>query len=103
MIEKYRALITAVELGSVTRASEALGCTQSAVSHAIGSLERELGFRLLRRARGMGGRPGPPAAEPREAPHRLGGDGAADGRCRLRDVCGHAAAPDRRRDGRLAL
>ena len=39
MIEKYRALITAVELGSVTRASEALGCTQSAVSHAIGSLD----------------------------------------------------------------
>ena len=36
MIEKYRALITAVELGSVTRASEALGCTQSAVSHANG-------------------------------------------------------------------
>jgi len=51
MIEKYRALMSAVELGSLTRAAEALGCTQSAVSHAIASLESELGFRLLRRAR----------------------------------------------------
>ena len=51
MIEKYRVLMSAVELGSLTRAAEALGCTQSAVSHAIASLEDELGFRLLRRAR----------------------------------------------------
>ena len=51
MLTKYRALLTAVELGSLTRAAEALGCTQSAVSHMIASLERELGFRLLRRAR----------------------------------------------------
>ena len=51
MIEKYRALMSAVELGSLTRAAEALGCTQSAVSHAIASLEQELGFRLLLRAR----------------------------------------------------
>ena len=51
MIEKYRALMSAVELGSLTRAAEALGCTQSAVSHAIASLEQELGFRVLLRAR----------------------------------------------------
>ena len=51
MLEKYRALLTAVETGSLTRAAESLGCTQSAVSHAIGSLEKALGFRLLRRAR----------------------------------------------------
>ena len=51
MLIKYRALLTAVELGSLTRAAEALGCTQSAVSHMIASLESELGFRLLRRAR----------------------------------------------------
>ena len=51
MLEKYRALLTAVETGSLTRAAESLGCTQSAVSHAIASLEKALGFRLLRRAR----------------------------------------------------
>ena len=51
MTEKYRALLAAVELGSFTRAAEELGCTQSAVSHMITSLERELGFRLLRRTR----------------------------------------------------
>ena len=51
MTEKYRALLAAVELDSFTRAAEELGCTQSAVSHMITSLERELGFRLLRRTR----------------------------------------------------
>lgn len=51
MIAKVRALVSAVELGSLTRAAEELGCTQSAVSHMISSLEEELGFRLIRRAR----------------------------------------------------
>ncbi len=51
MLTKYRALLSSVELGSLTRAAEALGCTQSAVSHMIASLEEELGFRLLKRAR----------------------------------------------------
>ena len=51
MLEKYRALMSAVERGGLTRAAEALGCTQSAVSHSIASLENELGFRLLKRAR----------------------------------------------------
>ena len=51
MIEKYRAFLSAVELGSLTRAAEELGCTQSAVSHTIASLEAELGFRLFKRAR----------------------------------------------------
>ena len=41
----------AVELGSITRAAESLGVTQSAVSHMISSLESELGFALLRRGR----------------------------------------------------
>ena len=51
MIAKARALMSAVEMGSLKAAAEALGCTQSAVSHMIASLEKELGFRLLRRAR----------------------------------------------------
>ena len=51
MLTKYRILMSTVELGSLTRAAETLGCTQSAVSHSIASLESELGFRLLRRAR----------------------------------------------------
>ena len=48
---KYEALLLAVELGGITRAAEALGVTQSAVSHMISSLEEELGFALLRRSR----------------------------------------------------
>ena len=51
MVMKLRALMSAVELGSLKAAAEALGCTQSAVSHMIASLEEELGFRLLRRGR----------------------------------------------------
>ena len=51
MITKLRALMSAVEYGSLKAAAEALGCTQSAVSHSIASLEEELGFRLLRRGR----------------------------------------------------
>ena len=50
-LSKYRVLLTAVETGSLTAAAHALGCTQSAVSHSLDSLEKELGFTLLRRAR----------------------------------------------------
>lgn len=51
MVTKLRALMSAVESGSLKAAAESLGCTQSAVSHMISSLEGELGFRLLRRGR----------------------------------------------------
>lgn len=51
MVEKYRVLMCAVEMGSLTRAAAELGCTQSAVSHTIAALEKELGFRLFKRAR----------------------------------------------------
>ena len=51
-LEKYRMLVAVVENGGLTRAAAELGCTQSAVSHAIASLEQELGFALLRRSRG---------------------------------------------------
>ena len=50
-LSKYEALVTVVELGSLTRAAAQLGCTQSAVSHSIDSLEKELGFPLLKRGR----------------------------------------------------
>ena len=42
-IQKYQAFITVVEQGSLTKAAEELGCTQSAVSHSISGLEEELG------------------------------------------------------------
>lgn len=51
MISKYEALARVVELGSLTKAAEALGCTQSAVSHAISNLENEFGFAILKRSR----------------------------------------------------
>lgn len=51
-ISKYRCFSAVVELGSLTKAAERLCCTQSAVSHSIDSLEKELGFALLKRSRG---------------------------------------------------
>ena len=50
-ISKYETLAKVVELGSLTRAADALGCTQSAVSHAINNLEAELGFAVITRSR----------------------------------------------------
>lgn len=48
---KYRILIEAVQTGSLTKAGERLNLTQSAISHAISGLERELGLTLLARSR----------------------------------------------------
>lgn len=48
---KYEILNAVIEYGSLTRAAEALNITQSAVSHAISSLESECGFSLLHRGR----------------------------------------------------
>ena len=48
---KYEILQRVVELGSLTKAAENLGLTQSGVSHAIHSLESEFGFPLLSRSR----------------------------------------------------
>ncbi len=50
-LDKYQTLMTVVDTGSLTRAAESLGCTQSAVSHCIDALEKELGFAVLRRSR----------------------------------------------------
>ena len=51
-LEKYSVFLKTTESGSLSAAAEELGCTQSAVSHAISSLEEELGFTLLIRNKG---------------------------------------------------
>ena len=50
-LAKYEILNTVAEVQSFTKAAEQLGLTQSAVSHAISSLEREFGFNLIHRSR----------------------------------------------------
>ena len=49
--KKWEAMLTAVELGSFTRAAERLGLTQSGLTHMMNALEREVGFPLLLRDR----------------------------------------------------
>lgn len=51
VLQKYEAFVKAAELGSFTRAAEALSYTQSGVSRMIGELERDWGVRLLARNR----------------------------------------------------
>ena len=48
---RYTAFCKIVEYGSFTRAAEALGYTQAAVSQMIRSLENEFSLRLLIRTR----------------------------------------------------
>ncbi|MCD8196557.1 MAG: LysR family transcriptional regulator [Lachnospiraceae bacterium] len=50
-MNRYIALQKIVELGSFTKAAEALGYTQSSISQMIASLEDELAIRLLTRSR----------------------------------------------------
>lgn len=50
-IKKYEIFLKTVDLGSLTKASQLLGYTQSAISHMIAGLEEELGVRLLVRGR----------------------------------------------------
>lgn len=50
-LQKYQALVMTVELGSISRAAEQLGYTQSAVSRMIADLEQRWGVDLLRRGR----------------------------------------------------
>ncbi|ACT03630.1 LysR family transcriptional regulator [Paenibacillus sp. JDR-2] len=50
-IEKYRIFSKVVEVGGLTKAGELLNLTQSAISHAVSSLENELGLSLLIRNR----------------------------------------------------
>ena len=46
---KIRALLAAADLGSISKAADALGYTQSGVTHIIRALEEEAGFPLLLR------------------------------------------------------
>ena len=50
-ISKYEAFLKTVELGSLTRAAEALGYTQSGMTYILNSLEDECGLTLLKRDR----------------------------------------------------
>lgn len=50
-IKKYETLLKTVDLGSLTKASEELGYTQSAISHIISGVEDEMGLKLLIRDR----------------------------------------------------
>ena len=48
---KLEILMTAVDLGSFSKASEVVGYTQSGLTHLVDSLEREIGLTLVRRDR----------------------------------------------------
>ncbi|WP_323036393.1 LysR family transcriptional regulator [Pararhodobacter sp.] len=50
-VQELRALVWCGDLGSVSRAADALNLTQSAVSRSIRSLEEKLGVRLFHRVR----------------------------------------------------
>lgn len=50
-LRKYEAFVKTVELGSLTKAAEALGSTQSRISHILNDLEAEYGFTLMQRNR----------------------------------------------------
>lgn len=49
-IKKYEAFVRAVELGSLSKAAEELGYTQSGISHMMQALEAEVGFPLMVRS-----------------------------------------------------
>ena len=51
-LEKYRALVCAIESGSLTAAAEKLQYTPSGISRAVSALEAECGFSLLLREHG---------------------------------------------------
>ncbi len=51
-LKKYEAVETAYRLGSLKKAADELGYTQSGISHMISSLEEELSVVLLSRSRG---------------------------------------------------
>ena len=50
-LERYFALLKTLEIGSFTKAAEAMGYSQSAVSQMVQSLESELSLKLLYRSR----------------------------------------------------
>ena len=50
-ISKYEAFLKTVEMGSLTKAAEALGYTQSGITYILNSLEEQLDLVLLKRDR----------------------------------------------------
>ena len=50
-LQKYQALITSIECGSITKAAEVLGYTQSGVSRMIQELEKEWNLSLIERSK----------------------------------------------------
>lgn len=48
--KKLEILMTAVDLGSFSKASEVVGYTQSGLTHLVNSLEREIGLPLIKRS-----------------------------------------------------
>ena len=51
-LKKYEAFVRTVELGSLTKAAQSLGSTQSRISHVLNEREDEYGCRLMHRSRG---------------------------------------------------
>ena len=51
-LTKYEILLKTAECGSFTRAAQELNFTQSGISHAVSSLEAELGTTLVVRSHG---------------------------------------------------
>ena len=49
--DKYKALICAIDTGSLTAAAEKLGYTPSGISRSVATVEEQLGFPLLVRAK----------------------------------------------------
>ena len=47
--KKFEILMTAIDLGSFSKASEVVGYTQSGLTHMVDSLERDIGLTLVRR------------------------------------------------------
>ena len=50
--KKLEMLVTAIDLGSFTKASEVVGYTQSGLTHMMDSLENEIGFPIIERGHG---------------------------------------------------
>ena len=48
-ISKYKALLTAVDMGSFSAAAKKLGYTQSGLTHMMNAIEDEFGFAVLER------------------------------------------------------
>ena len=48
-MSRYKALLTAVDMGSLSGAAQKLGYTQSGLSHMMNALEDEFGFSILQR------------------------------------------------------